>query len=52
MSSIDDTATKGTNATNTVITDIEKNPVTVDNNTAHLDGLIFEITSFVRRTGK
>ena len=36
MSSNDDTAIKGTNAHNTVITDLYNNPVTIDNNVAHL----------------
>ena len=45
-----DTAIKGTNA-HTVITDIYNNPVTIDNNVAHLDGLMYEINSYVRRTG-
>ena len=45
-----DTAIKGTNA-HTVITDMYNNPVTIDNNVAHIDGLMYEINSYVRRTG-
>ena len=50
MSANDDTAIKGTNA-HTVITDMYNNPVTIDNNVAHIDGLMYEINSYVRRTG-
>ena len=48
MSTVSD---KNDSNTHTAITDIENQPVTVDSNPAHFDGLLGEIASFVERSG-
>ena len=39
-------------ADNFTFTDIDLNPITVDNNPAHFDGFIYSISEFCQRTGK
>ena len=36
----------------TVITDVDREPVKIDNNPAHFDGLLYEIAEFSNRSGK
>ena len=51
MSTNEDSNSSGTNAAKTIITDIDGNPVKIDNNAAHFDGFLREIHEFVLRTG-
>ena len=37
---------------NFVFTDIDRNPITCDNNPARFDGLLLEIANCCKRTGK
>ena len=39
-------------ADNFTFSDIDLNPITVDNNPAHFDGFIYSISEFCQRTGK
>ena len=49
--STNDNHTQSTNDY-TVITDVDKEPVKVDNNPAHFHGLLYEISEFSNRSGK
>ena len=44
--------TDETVTSSTVFTDIDKNPISCDNNPAHYDGLLTEIAAYCKRTGK
>ena len=51
MSTYDETSLSGQHDKLIVITDFEGQPVKVDNNPAHFDGLVQEIADFALRTG-
>ena len=48
--SIETDATRAT--AQTIITDLEGEPVTIDKNPAHLDRFLAEISDYFRRSGK